>query len=74
MPSSLIQNNITVIIAHRGSDRHLQDVILDLKLWFNDIVVVGHGLAGAVFGSGQATNTLNSKKNIVTVAREIVEF
>jgi len=28
----------------------------------------------AVFGSGQATNTLNSKKNIVRVAREIVEF
>ena len=41
MPISLIQNNITVIIAHRGSDRHLQDVIIDLKLWFNDIVVVG---------------------------------
>ena len=41
MPSSLIQNNITVIIAHRGSDRHLQGVILDLQLWFNDIVVVG---------------------------------
>ena len=41
MSSHSIQNNITVIIAHRGSSRHLRDVILDLKLWFNDIVVVG---------------------------------
>ena len=40
MPSSLTQSNITVIIAHRGSDLHLQDVILDLKLWFKNIVVV----------------------------------
>jgi heptosyltransferase III len=41
MSLSSIQNNVTVVIAHRGSDRHFLDVILDLKLWFNDIVVVG---------------------------------
>ena len=41
MSLSSTQNNITVVIAHRGSDRHFLDVILDLKLWFNDIVVVG---------------------------------
>jgi len=42
-PSS--ENHITVIIAHRGSDRHLADAFLDLKLWFSDITIVGPSYA-----------------------------
>ena len=32
---------ITVIIAHRGPGNHLKDTFLDLKYWFENIVVVG---------------------------------
>jgi ADP-heptose:LPS heptosyltransferase len=35
------ENSISVIVAHRGSDRHLHDVFLDLKLWFSDVTIVG---------------------------------
>ena len=41
MISSSTENNISAIIAYRGSNRHLLDVFLDLKLWFSDITVVG---------------------------------
>ena len=37
------ENKISVIIAHRGSGRHLLDTVLDLKLWFSNIVTVGPG-------------------------------
>ena len=39
LPST--ENHIAVIIAYRGSDRHLLDSFLDLKLWFSDITIVG---------------------------------
>ena len=32
---------VTVIIAHRGPENHLKDTFLDLKHWFENIVVVG---------------------------------
>ena len=41
MISPSTKNNISVVIAYRGSDRHLLDVFLDLKLWFSDITIVG---------------------------------
>jgi heptosyltransferase III len=41
MISSSTKNNISVFIAYRGSDRHLLDIFLDLKLWFSDITLVG---------------------------------
>ena len=41
MPPSTNNNNVSVVIAYRGSDRHLLDVFLDLKLWFSDITFVG---------------------------------
>ena len=41
MISPSISNNISVVIAYRGSGRHLLDVFLELKLWFSDITFVG---------------------------------
>jgi ADP-heptose:LPS heptosyltransferase len=35
------ETNVSVIIAHRGSDRHLLDAFLNLKLWFSNITIVG---------------------------------
>ena len=40
IPSSP-QKTPTVIIAHRGQGNHLKNVFQDLKLWFDNIVVVG---------------------------------
>ena len=45
MISSSTKNNISVFIAYRGSDRHLLDIFLDLKLWFSDITLVGPSCA-----------------------------
>ena len=39
-PSSL-KKKPTVVIAHRGPGNHLENVLQDLKLWFENIVVVG---------------------------------
>ena len=41
MKSPPTENSISVILAHRGSGRHLLDAFLDLKLWFSDITIVG---------------------------------
>ena len=41
MISPPTENSIPVILAHRGSGRHLLDAFLDLKLWFSDITIVG---------------------------------
>ena len=41
MTSPSTTDSISVIIAHRGSDRHLRGAFLDLKLWFSDITIVG---------------------------------
>jgi|MDTC01.3.fsa_nt_gb heptosyltransferase-2/heptosyltransferase-3 len=41
MISPAIKTSISVIVAHRGSDQHLLDSFLDLKLWFGDITIVG---------------------------------
>ena len=38
MPS---QSNILVIIAYRGSDRHLLGTFNSLKMWFDNITIVG---------------------------------
>ena len=35
------ENNISAILAYRGSDCHLLDVFLDLKPWVSDITIVG---------------------------------
>ena len=43
LPSA--ENSISVIIAHRGSDHHLQGAFLNLNLWFSDITLVGPGCA-----------------------------
>ena len=48
MISPSTKNNISVIIAYRGSDRHLLDVFLDLKLWFSDITLVGPSCAAVL--------------------------
>ena len=45
MISLSTKNNISVVIAYRGSDRHLLGVFLDLKLWFSDITFVGPSCA-----------------------------
>ncbi len=39
-PSSTNQN-VSVIVAYRISRGHLLDVFADLRLWFNDITIVG---------------------------------
>ena len=39
------ENHIAVIIAYRGSDRHLLDAFLNLNLWFSDITIVGPSCA-----------------------------
>ena len=41
MPSSSINQNIAVILAYRAPGRHMIDVYVDLKLWFNEITIVG---------------------------------
>ena len=41
MKSSSVNQNISVIVAHRAPGRHVVDVFNDLKLWFNDITIVG---------------------------------
>ena len=38
MPS---QSNVSVIIAYRGSDRHLLGTFNSLKMWFDNITIVG---------------------------------
>ena len=34
-------SNVSVIIAHRGSDRHLLGTFNSLKMWFDNITIVG---------------------------------
>ncbi len=41
MQSSSINQNISVILAYRAPGRHLIDVYVDLKPWFNNITIVG---------------------------------
>ena len=41
MQPSSISQNISVILAYRSPGRHLMDVFVDLKLWFDDITIVG---------------------------------
>ena len=41
MSSSELIQNISVIVACRSSKRHLLDVLVDLKLWFSEIIIVG---------------------------------
>ena len=41
MNSSELIQNISVIVACRSSKRHLLDVLVDLKLWFSEIIIVG---------------------------------
>jgi len=41
MQPSSISKNISVILAYRAPGRHLMDVFVDLKLWFDDITIVG---------------------------------
>ena len=41
MQSSSISQNISVILAYRAPGRHLIDVFVDLKPWFDDITIVG---------------------------------
>ena len=41
MRSSELIQNISVILACRSSKRHLMDVLVDLKLWFSEIIIVG---------------------------------
>ena len=41
MKSPPTEKSISIIVAHRGSGRHLLDAFLDLKLWFSDITIVG---------------------------------
>ena len=41
MQSSSINQSISVILAYRAPGRHLIDVYIDLKPWFNNITIVG---------------------------------
>jgi len=41
MQSSYTNQNISVILAYRVPGRHLIDVFVDLKQWFDDITIVG---------------------------------
>merc|ERR1711964_787183 len=41
MNSAFANNNVSVIIAHRGSDRHLLGTFNSLKMWFDNITIVG---------------------------------
>ena len=34
-------SNVSVIIAYRGSDRHLLGTFNSLKMWFDNITIVG---------------------------------
>ena len=41
MKPSSVNQNVSVVLAHRTSKKHLVDVFIELKLWFDNITIVG---------------------------------